>query len=77
MRRHRSFPHRPGSHLFSATTLNLRRYCLPTVLALDEVGYLSYDNRHADLLFEVVTRRYGKKSTLIATNKAFAEWNEV
>ncbi len=41
------------------------------------MGYLSYDNRHADLLFEVVTRRYGAKSTLITTNKPFAEWNEV
>lgn len=55
----------------------LRRYCTPTVLGLDEVGYLSYDNRHADLLFEVVTRRYGKKPIVITTNKAFADWNEV
>ena len=36
----------------------LRRYTCPTVLAIDEVGYLSYDARYADLLFEVVTRRY-------------------
>lgn len=55
----------------------LKRYCRPGLLAIDEVGYLSYDHRHADLLFEVVTRRYGKKPLLITTNKAFAEWNEV
>jgi DNA replication protein DnaC len=55
----------------------LRRYCRPQLLALDELGYLSYDHRHADLLFEVVTRRYGKKPILITTNKPFAEWNEV
>ena len=55
----------------------LRRYCNPSVLVVDEVGYLSYDNRHADLLFEVVTRRYTDKPTIITTNKAFAEWNEV
>jgi len=61
----------------SSLQRRLRRYCAPTVLGLDEVGYLSYDNRHADLLFEVVTRRYGKKPTLITTNKAFADWNEV
>lgn len=61
----------------SSLQRRLRRYCTPTVLGLDEVGYLSYDNRHADLLFEVVTRRYGKKPTLITTNKAFAEWSEV
>jgi DNA replication protein DnaC len=61
----------------SALQRRLQRYCLPSVLAVDEVGYLSYDHRHADLLFEVVTRRYGVRSTLITTNKPFAEWNEV
>jgi DNA replication protein DnaC len=61
----------------SALQRRLARYCSPHVLAIDEVGYLSYDHRHADLLFEVVTRRYGSRSTLITTNKPFAEWNEV
>jgi DNA replication protein DnaC len=61
----------------SSLQRRLRRYSSPTVLALDELGYLSYDNRHADLLFEIVTRRYGKKPTVITTNKAFADWNEV
>jgi DNA replication protein DnaC len=46
-------------------------------LAIDEVGYLSYSNRHADLLFEIVSRRYEAKSTLITTNRPFAEWGEV
>jgi DNA replication protein DnaC len=39
----------------------LRRYTSPTVLGIDEVGYLSYDSRYADLFFEVITRRYQKK----------------
>lgn len=55
----------------------LRRFCRPRLLVVDEVGYLSYDTRHADLLFEVITRRYDERSTLITTNKAFGEWNEV
>jgi DNA replication protein DnaC len=55
----------------------LQRYCRPRLLAIDELGYLAYDDRHADLLFEVVSRRYGKKSTLITTNKPFSEWSEV
>ncbi|HXQ00060.1 MAG TPA: IS21-like element helper ATPase IstB [Solirubrobacteraceae bacterium] len=61
----------------SALQRRLQRYCTPQVLAIDEVGYLSYDHRHADLLFEVVTRRYGAKSILITTNKPFAQWSEV
>jgi len=56
----------------------LKRYVNPTLLVVDEVGYLSYGNRHADLLFEVVTRRYEKnKSIVLTTNKPFAEWPSV
>lgn len=55
----------------------VNHYLRPTLLAIDEVGYLSYSNRHADLLFEIVSRRYEQKSTLVTTNRKFAEWNEV
>jgi DNA replication protein DnaC len=62
----------------SALERRLRRLCRPRVLCVDEVGYLSYGNRHADLLFEVVTRRYELgKPVVVTTNKAFREWNEV
>jgi len=60
-----------------ALQLAFRRYCRPHILVLDEVGYLSYDNRHADLLFEIVTRRYGQKPIIVTTNKPFGEWNDV
>jgi DNA replication protein DnaC len=46
-------------------------YASPELLLIDEVGYLSYSNRHADLLFELVSRRYGTASTVVTTNKAF------
>lgn len=52
-------------------------YMQPSVLIIDELGYLSYSNRHADLLFEVISRRYEKKPTIITTNKAFKEWGEI
>ena len=52
-------------------------YARPRLLLIDEIGYLSYSNRHADLLFEVVSRRYEEKSTLVTTNRPFAEWGEV
>jgi DNA replication protein DnaC len=55
----------------------LRQYAAPDVLIIDEVGYLSYSNRHADLLFELVSRRYQTKSTVVTTNRAFADWGEV
>jgi DNA replication protein DnaC len=61
----------------SALRRRLRLYAAPDVLLIDEVGYLSYSNRHADLLFELVSRRYQNKSTVVTTNRAFAEWGEV
>jgi DNA replication protein DnaC len=61
-----------------ALTRRLSRYCRPQLLCVDEVGYLSYDSRYADLLFEVVTRRYeAQKPIAISTNKPFAQWSEV
>ncbi len=61
----------------SALRRKLRHYAAPDILLIDEVGYLSYSNRHADLLFELVSRRYQHKSTVVTTNRAFAEWGEV
>lgn len=55
----------------------LNRYVRPQLLLIDEVGYLSYSNRHADLLFEIVSRRYELKSTVVTTNRPFAEWGQV
>ena len=55
----------------------LRHYARPKLLCIDEIGYLSYDARAADLLFEIITRRYQRVSTLISTNKPFADWHEI
>jgi DNA replication protein DnaC len=52
----------------------LRHYAKPALLCLDEVGYLSYDARAADLLFQVVSRRYEQKSLVLTTNLAFQDW---
>ena len=61
----------------SALRRRLKHYASPDLLMIDEVGYLSYSNRHADLLFELISRRYQHKSTVVTTNKPFAEWGEV
>jgi DNA replication protein DnaC len=61
----------------AALERRLRCYTRPRFLGVDEVGYLSYNSRHADLLFEVVSRRSEEKSTLVTTNRVPSEWNEV
>jgi DNA replication protein DnaC len=55
----------------------LQRYVKPKLLAIDEIGYLSYDSRHADLLFQLINRRTQNSSTIITTNKVFSEWPSV
>lgn len=47
------------------------------LLCIDELGYLSYDDRAADLLFEVVTRRHERRSILLTTNLTFVDWSTV
>nr|WP_237079562.1 ATP-binding protein [Myxococcus xanthus] len=41
---------------------------------MDEIGYLSYDARNADLLFLVVSRRPEKKPIVLTTNLPVSEW---
>lgn len=55
----------------------LRHYAKQSLLVIDEVGYLAFDNRNADLLFQVVSRRYERKSLVLTTNLAFKEWPTV
>ena len=62
----------------SMLTHRLKRYVSPGLLIIDELGYLRYDAHLADLLYEVISRRYeAQVSTVITTNKAFSEWNQV
>ena len=61
----------------NALRRRLKHYARPDVLILDEIGYLSYANRHADLLFNIINRRYELKPTIVTTNRPFAEWSEV
>jgi DNA replication protein DnaC len=55
----------------------LRHYVEPRLLCIDELGYLTYDNRAADLLFQVVSRRYERRSILVTTNLAFKDWGSI
>lgn len=55
----------------------LKKYCNAPLLVIDELGYLSYDNRFADLLYEVISGRYERHSTIVTTNKSFREWKDI
>ncbi len=47
------------------------------LLVVDELGYLPIDKFGADALFQVISQRYERGSTVITTNRAFKQWPEV
>ena len=55
----------------------LKKYLSPQILILDELGYLPTDKQGADLLFQVISQRYERGSTIITSNKASKNWPEI
>lgn len=56
----------------------LKNLVRPSLLIIDEVGYLTLDATQASLLFQVICQRYEKQQAIILTsNKAFADWAQV
>jgi len=49
----------------------------PKLLILDEMGYVPLDQRTAQFLFRLVSRRYQKGSILLTSNKSYGEWGEI
>lgn len=50
----------------------------PSILVIDEVGYLQLDKAGASMLFQVICKRYDKKQSIIMTsNKAFSQWGDI
>src|SRR6266496_2666362 len=55
----------------------LRGYLRASVLIIDEVGYLPLSRSDANLVFQIIARRYEKGSVIITSNKTFSEWGQV
>ena len=52
----------------------LAHYVKPQVLCIDELGYLPIDKFGADCLFQIISHRYERGSTLITTNRVYKQW---
>ncbi|MCP4220009.1 MAG: ATP-binding protein [bacterium] len=70
------------NHLNAAEANNmllqkLRYYQAPTLLLIDEIGYLPLGADGSNLFFQVISTRHEKKSTMITTNRVFADWGMV
>jgi DNA replication protein DnaC len=55
----------------------LAQYVRPRLLVLDELGYLPIDKGGADILFQVIAKRYEHASTIVTSNLAFKDWDQV
>lgn len=65
------------AHLENRFEQRLKHFLSYSLLIIDEVGYLPLDIEASNLLFQLIAKRYEKKSTIITTNKNFSEWGEV
>lgn len=63
-----------GQESARALDRRFKHYAKIGLLVLDEIGFLAFDNRNADLLFQVISRRYERKSVVLTTNLAFRDW---
>jgi DNA replication protein DnaC len=66
-----------GQETARALERRFRHYTRPRLLVIDEIGYLSYDAHAADLLFQIVSRRYETKALLVTTNLPFKQWDTI
>ena len=55
----------------------LRKYARYPLMIIDEIGYLPLNREESNLLFQLVSYRYEKSSTIFTSNKSFSEWGEV
>ena len=55
----------------------LKKYTRPSLLILDELGFLPIDKAGADLLFQVISQRYEQGALVITSNRAFKDWPEI
>lgn len=66
-----------AAHLEGMATYKLRTYIGPSVLVIDELGYLPMDQNSANWIFQIVSRRYDKGSIILTGNRGFGDWGQI
>jgi DNA replication protein DnaC len=65
------------AHAENRLEAKLKHFSKYKLLIIDEIGYLPIDKQGANLLFQLINKRYEKNSTIITTNQPFSKWGEV
>jgi DNA replication protein DnaC len=55
----------------------LKTLIFPSLLVVDEIGYLPISRTGAMLFFQLMSRRYERGSSVLTSNKSFEEWGEI
>ena len=55
----------------------LKVYTVPRLLILDELGYLPIDRLGANLVFQLISRRYERGPVILTSNQSFANWGDI
>ena len=66
-----------SAHLEGTANYKMRTYTGPSVLVIDELGYLPLDQTSANWIFQIVSRRYERGSIVLTSNRGFADWGQV
>jgi DNA replication protein DnaC len=66
-----------SAHLEGSWSAKMRTYTGPSVLVIDELGYLPMDAASAHWVFQVVSRRYERGSIVLTSNRGFGDWGQV
>jgi DNA replication protein DnaC len=61
----------------SRLSRKMRTYIRPAVLVIDEIGYLPLDRSDANLVFQIISKRYENGPIILTSNKAFSEWGNI
>jgi DNA replication protein DnaC len=61
----------------SRLSRKMRTYIRPAVLVIDEIGYLPLDRSDANLIFQIISKRYENGPIILTSNKAFSEWGNI
>lgn len=66
-----------GQESARALDRRMKHYARFACLCIDEIGYLEYEQRAADLLYQLVNKRYENKPLVLTSNKSFSEWTSI
>lgn len=65
------------AHYENKLEIKLKTLSKYKLLVIDEIGYLPFDSKGANLFFQLISKRYEKNSIILTSNRGFSDWGEI